>query len=73
MPRIYEKELLFKRNKNVDANYSVICQMIEVTNVIFTIETYVDRSPEKTISVRTRDIIVDKLYDTSFREFLKPT
>lgn len=64
--------VVLKETKNFDANYSVISQMIEIINVMNkdVIDAYVNKTPEKAISVWTRDIVVDNLYDTLFRELL---
>ncbi|MCL4166473.1 UNVERIFIED_CONTAM: hypothetical protein GTU68_024656 [Idotea baltica] len=67
-----KRVVVLNETKNFDANYSVICQMIEIINVMNkdVIDAYVNKTPEKAISVWTRDIVVDNLYDTLFRELL---
>ncbi len=57
---------------NFEANNSVICQMIEIINLMNkdVIDAYMNKASEKAISVWTRDIVVDNLYDTLFRELL---
>ena len=55
-----------------DVNNTVICQMIEIINVMNkdVINAYINKSSDKAISVWTRDIAVDNLYEALFRELL---
>ena len=54
------------------ANTAVISQMIEIINTMSedVIEAYVTKNADKAISVWTRDLAVDNLYDSFFRELL---
>jgi len=54
------------------ANTAVISQMIEIINTMTedVIEAYVTKNADKAISVWTRDLAVDNLYDSFFRELL---
>ncbi len=51
---------------------SIISQMISIINVMNedVIDAYIHKSPEKAISVWTRDLAVDNLYNSLFRELL---
>lgn len=55
-----------------DANTSVLSQMIEIVNIMNkdVIDAYTNKASEKAISVWTRDIVVDNLYESLFRELL---
>ncbi len=57
---------------NFDANMSVLSQMIEVVNIMNqdVIEAYTQKASEKAISVWSRDIVVDNLYESLFRPLL---
>lgn len=54
------------------ANSSVISQMISIINLMNkdVIAAYTDKNSEKAISVWTRDLVVDNLYNSLFREVL---
>jgi phosphate transport system protein len=54
------------------ANTAVISQMIEIINTMSedVIEAYVTKNADKAISVWIRDLAVDNLYDSFFRELL---
>ena len=67
-----KRVVVLNETKNFDANYSVVSQMIEIVNLMNNdvIEAYVNRASDKAISVWTRDIVVDNLYDSLFRELL---
>ncbi|MBL4601323.1 MAG: phosphate signaling complex protein PhoU [Emcibacteraceae bacterium] len=58
--------------KNFQINHSVISQMIGIINIMNkdVIDAYINKSSDKAISVWTRDIVVDNLYDSLFRELL---
>lgn len=57
---------------NFDANTSVLSQMIEIINIMNkdVIDAYTHKASDKAISVWTRDIVVDNLYESLFRELL---
>jgi phosphate transport system protein len=58
--------------KNFKVNVSVVSQMIEIINIMNkdVIEAYINKASDKAISVWTRDIVVDNLYESLFRELL---
>ena len=55
-----------------EANTSVISQMIAIINIMNedVIDAYINKKADKAISVWTRDLAVDNLYDSFFRELL---
>ncbi|MCC3860221.1 phosphate signaling complex protein PhoU [Pseudemcibacter aquimaris] len=59
-------------SKNLEANYSVISQMISMINIMNkdVVDAYVNRNAEKAIAVWSRDMVVDNLYDGLFRQML---
>lgn len=67
-----KRVVVLNETKNIDANYSVVSQMIEIVNLMNkdVIDAYTNRASDKAISVWTRDIVVDNLYDSLFRELL---
>ena len=58
--------------KKFDPKHSVISQMISLINTMNmdVVDAYINRNSEKAISVWTRDLAVDNLYNSLFRELL---
>ncbi|MEZ5758957.1 MAG: phosphate signaling complex protein PhoU [Emcibacteraceae bacterium] len=67
-----KRVIVLNETNKFDANYAVLSQMVNLINIMNkdVIDAYVNKSAEKAISVWTRDIVVDNLYDTLFREML---
>tara|TARA_R110002096_G_scaffold309403_2_gene503941 strand:+ start:41952 stop:42668 length:717 start_codon:yes stop_codon:yes gene_type:complete len=67
-----KRVVVLNETKNFDANYSVISQMIDIVNNMNkdVIDAYINRKSDKALSVWSRDLVVDNLYDTLFRELL---
>lgn len=67
-----KRVVVLNETDNFEANIPVLSQMIEIVNMMNNdvIEAYTRKASEKAISVWTRDIVVDNLYESFFRELL---
>lgn len=67
-----KRVVVLNETKDFDANYTVISQMINIINTMNkdVIDAYINRRSDKALSVWSRDLVVDNLYDTLFRELL---
>ncbi|MDG1997165.1 MAG: phosphate signaling complex protein PhoU [Emcibacteraceae bacterium] len=63
---------ILHENENYNDNYAIISQMISIINDMNNnvVKAYMDRNSEKALSVWCRDIVVDNLYDSFFRQLL---
>ena len=67
-----KRVVVLNETKDFQINHSVISQMVGIINIMNkdVIDAYINKSSDKAISVWSRDIVVDNLYNSLFRELL---
>ena len=67
-----KRVIVLNEQNQFEMNTTVISQMISIIDIMNTdiIDAYVNRNSDKAISVWTRDLAVDNLFDSFFRELL---
>ncbi len=67
-----KRVVVLESTKDMNINPSVLSQMISIINIMNqdVIKAYINRSSEKAISVWTRDLAVDNLYNSFFKDML---